>query len=292
MAKTITELLAAGQRTYSFEFFPPKDRSGLDQLMQAVEQLVPLQPDFVSVTYGANGSTRERTLSATRAIAARVPLTIVGHLTAVGQSVDELKATIDAYAAAGVRHILALRGDMPGGPSVPWEQHPHGLANATELVELVASRGPFCIGVAAFPDIHPAGNPTLDTEILIAKQLAGADFAITQFFFELKKYQALVARLRAAGSDLPVIPGLMPITRISQLSKFAELSGAALPDAVVSRLQAAAADDIAVRDVGAQIGLELAEQLLELPVPGLHFFTQNRSGVTREILATLLAGRR
>ncbi|MDR1355938.1 MAG: methylenetetrahydrofolate reductase [Propionibacteriaceae bacterium] len=289
---TIAELLSAGRRTYSFEFFPPKDQAGMKQLLTAVEQLVPLQPDFVSITYGANGSTRERTIAATRSIAERVPLTIMGHLTIAGQSTDEIKTAIDAYAAAGVRHILALRGDMPGGPNVRWQPHPQGLTNATELVELVLSRGAFCVGVAAFPDIHPSGSPELDVQLLLAKEQAGASFAITQFFFDVKRYQTLLSRLRAHGATLPVIPGLMPITRIAQLSKFAEFSGAALPTTVTSRLQAVASDDIAVRDMGAQIGLELAGSLLDAQAPGLHFFTQNRSSVTREILATLLAGRR
>ncbi|MDR0435166.1 MAG: methylenetetrahydrofolate reductase [Propionibacteriaceae bacterium] len=289
---TIADLLASGERSYSFEFFPPKDQAGIDQLTRAVEQLVPLRPDFVSVTYGANGSTRERTIAATRTIADRVPLTIMGHLTVAGQSGDEIKAAIDAYADAGVRHILALRGDMPGGPQVPFEPHPHGLSNATELVELVASRGPFCIGVAAFPDIHPSGGPELDVAILAAKEAAGASFAITQFFFDVSRYVALIQRLRERGSALPVVPGLQPITRIGQLKKFAELSGAALPVSVVSQLEAVSGDDIAVRDVGAQLGLELAQQLLAVGAPGLHFFTLNRSGVTREILATLLADRR
>ncbi|MDR0837555.1 MAG: methylenetetrahydrofolate reductase [Propionibacteriaceae bacterium] len=287
MSTTIADLLARGDHVFGFEFFPPKDEAGEAALAAAIDQLVPLAPQFVSVTYGASGSNKARTLAVTRQIAQRAPLTVMGHLTVTGQTRDELIAAIDAYADAGISHILGVRGDMPGGPSQPWEQVPGGLANATELVELIASRGPFCIGVAAFPDVHPNGSPELDVRILRDKQDAGASFAITQLFFDPTRYLALVERARASGCTLPVIPGIMPITRIGQLKRFAELSGAALPTSVTSRLNALADDPIAVRDEGAQIGLELSQTLLASGAPGLQFFTQNRSGVTREILATV-----
>jgi methylenetetrahydrofolate reductase (NADPH) len=284
---SISDLLATGKPTFSFEFFPPKDQAGIDQLARTIDELAPLRPDFVSVTYGANGSARDKTIDATRRIVGS-GIRVMGHLTAASQTRDELKATVDAYAEAGVRPILAVRGDMPGGPTVPWKFTPGVVSNATELVELVASRGDFCIGVGAFPDIHPAGSQELDVRLLLDKEAAGASFAITQLFFTPARYFELVARLRQAGSQLPVIPGLMPITKIGQLTKFAELSGAPLPEDVVNRLQAVADDPAEVNRVGTQIGIELATELLRGGAPGMHFYTQNRSVVTAEILSTLL----
>ena len=291
MKDSIAELLAAGRPTFSFEFFPPSDDAGMAQLVATAAQLRPLAPDFVSVTYGASGSSRERTIAATRRLAAETDFRIVGHLTCTGQTVDQLKAALDDYAAAGVRHILAVRGDAPDGPSAPWHPVPGGLGNATELVAFVRAQGDFEVGVGAFPDVHPAGSAELDARILADKQAAGASFAITQLFFTPGRYADLVARARAHGATLPIIAGLMPISRLGQMRRFAELSGAPIPDAIVERLTRLGDDQIAVRDEGAQIGLELAQQLLALGAPGLQFFTQNRSGVTREILAMLLARR-
>jgi methylenetetrahydrofolate reductase (NADPH) len=291
---TIAELLAGTHPTFSFEFFPPKTPAAMEQLVTTLDQLDVLRPDFVSVTYGANGSARDKTIEATQRITGRstldgTPRRVMGHLTAAGQTKDDLRAAIDAYAEVGINHILAVRGDMPGGPTVAWQQTPGGVANATELVELIASRGDFTIGVAAFPDIHPAGSPDLDVQLLMDKQNAGASFAITQLFFTPQRYFDLVDRLHSAGGSLPIIPGLMPVTRLSQTKTFAELSGAPLPQPFVDALEKVAADPVQVRDVGAQLGYELAVELLRGGAPGVHFFTQNRSGVAREILATLLA---
>ena len=291
MTDSIAGLIAGGRTTFSFEFFPPKDEAGMTQLVATAAQLEPLAPDFVSVTYGASGSSREHTIAATRRLAAETDFRIVGHLTCTGQTTDQLKAAIDDYAAAGVRHILAVRGDAPGGPSAPWHPVPGGLNNATELVAFVRSQGDFEVGVGAFPDVHPAGSAELDAQLLADKQAAGASFAITQLFFTPCRYVDLVARARTHGATLPIIAGLMPITRLGQMRRFAELSGAPIPDAIADRLERLGDDPIAVRDEGAQIGLELAQQLMAIGVPGLQFFTQNRSGVTREILATLLARR-
>ena len=291
VSPSIAALAAGDKPTFSFEFFPPHDAAGLDQLVATAAQLEPLQPDFVSVTYGASGTSREHTIAATRALATRTRLPIIGHLTCTGQTVAQLRAALDDYAAAGVHTILAVRGDAPGGPGAPWQPVMGGLANATELVSLIAGYGGFEIGVGAFPDGHPAGSFELDAKLLADKQAAGASFAITQLFFSVDRYTSLVRRSAEAGATLPIIAGLMPITRYSQVARFAELSGAPVPPAIVERLAAVSADAIAVRDEGAQIGLELAEALLGAGAPGLHFFTQNRSGVTREILATLLAHR-
>ena len=164
------------------------------------------------------------------------------------------------YAAAGIHHVLAIRGDMPGGPRVPWVAHPDGLKNATELVAMVRELGHFCVGVAAFPDAHPERNDfDLDAQVLVAKAQAGASFAITQLFFTADDYFALVARVRALGCDIPIIPGIMPITNVRQVSRFAELSGAALPTSVTDRINEVADDDDQVRRVGIRIGTELSK---------------------------------
>lgn len=288
--QTVGELLAsATSPTFSFEFFPPKDEAGQRLLTQTIADLEPLAPDWVSVTYGANGSSRQRTLDATMAIIQTTKLTVMGHLTCTGQSVDELKAVIDAYGDCGVHNILAIRGDMPGGPSVPWEPYPGGLANATELVELVRSRGDFCVGVAAFPDGHATSTPETDAQILLGKQQAGASFAVTQLFFDLGRYFELVGRARSAGCTVPIVPGIMPVTSVRQLGRFAEMSGADIPAKVAERLLAAPDDPELVRRTGSQIAAELCQRLLAGRAPGLHFFTQNRSVATREILAMLRA---
>lgn len=286
---TIAELLQTSTRPlFSFEFFPPRDEASGRQLWQAVRELESLGPDFVSVTYGASGSTRERTITATETIARQTTLRSVAHLTCASQSRDQLRRVVGAYAAAGVRHVLAIRGDMPGGPTESWVRHPDGLANATELVALVRELGDFCVGVGAFPDPHPqSADADLDARILVAKAQAGASFAITQLFFDAQSYFALVDRVRALGCDLPIIPGIMPITNVRQVTRFAELSGAALPSAVTSRIEAVAEDEDAVRRVGIEIGTELSEALLAGGAPGLHYYTQNRSRATREIYANL-----
>lgn len=286
---TIAELLAhGGAPTMSFEFFPPKDDAGTAQLVEAITALQPLHPDFVSVTYGATGSSRERTIDATKLITARTDALTMGHLTCVSQSTTELRGAVQAYAEAGVRHILAVRGDPPGGPTAPWQRHPEGLDNATELVQLVKESGDFCVGVGAFPDGHPEHHDVdLDARILAEKQQAGAEFAITQLFFDAEAYFRLVERVRAIGCTLPIIAGIMPVTTISQIERFAGFSGAPLPSAVVSRLHAVADDPAAVREVGVDIAVELCHTVLAGGAPGLQFFTQNRSRATAEILSAL-----
>ena len=287
--RTIADLLATGERpTMSFEFFPPRDDAGTGQLLDAIAGLDPLRPDFVSVTYGANGSTRARTIEATRLIRSRTRAIAMGHLTCVSQSVAELEGAITAYADAGISHILAVRGDPPGGPSAPWERHPDGLDHATELVRLVRQSGDFCIGVGAFPDGHPERfDLELDARVLAEKEQAGADFAVTQLFFDADAYFRLVDRVRSLGCGLPIVAGIMPVTVVSQIERFAALSGADLPAPVVARLRAVADDPSAVRQVGLEIAVELCDRLLAGGAPGLHFFTQNRSHATAEIVARL-----
>ncbi|MDR2974260.1 MAG: methylenetetrahydrofolate reductase [Propionibacteriaceae bacterium] len=286
---TIADLLARhGRPLCSFEFFPPKDDSGQEQLWHTVEALREVRPDFVSVTYGANGSQRERTVAATELLRQRTDFTVMGHLTCADQSRSQLVEVIDRYAAIGLNHILAIRGDMPGGPTVPWRAHPEGLRDATQLVELVLDQGDFCVGVAAFPDPHPSHHdPALDARILRDKWRAGASFAITQLFFDPESYFTLVDRVRSLDCPIPIIPGIMPITVISQVEKFAQLSGAVMPRAVIDRLDAVSGDPAAVRAVGVNIATDLSQRLLDGGAPGLHFFTQNRSRATRAIQENL-----
>ena len=288
-APTVAQLLEAAERPLvSFELFPASDAEQHRQLWTTIRELESLGPDFVSVTYGASGSTRERTVTATQQIAEQTTLRPMAHLTAASQSREALRHVVGAYASVGIRHVMAIRGDMPGGPTVPWEAHPDGLPNATELVSLVASLGDFCIGVAAFPDLHPqTRDADLDARLLVAKQRAGASFAITQLFFTAQHYFDLVARVRALGSDLPIIPGIMPVTRISQIERFADLSGAGLPTFVTDRLHDVAHDPALVRAAGVDLATTLSEELLAGGAPGLHFITMNRSPATREIYARL-----
>ncbi|MDQ4084880.1 MAG: methylenetetrahydrofolate reductase [NAD(P)H] [Actinomycetota bacterium] len=285
---TIGELVAGGERSFSFEFFPPKDDEGERALWQAIRELEPLQPTYVSVTYGAGGSTRDRTVRVTENIASDTTLTPVGHLTCVSQSAEELRSVIGAYAAAGVRNVLALRGDPPGGPGAEWVRHPEGLDHAVELVRMVRELGDFSVGVAAFPEKHPeAVTMEVDAEVLAAKAEAGADFAVTQFFFRPEDYFGLVERAAAHGCDIPIIPGIMPITNLKQIQRFAQLSGAEVPAEVVAHISRFEDDKAAVRAAGIELATRLCDDLLAGGAPGLHFYTLNRSKATREIYANL-----
>jgi methylenetetrahydrofolate reductase (NADPH) len=289
--QSVGTLLREGGRSFSFEFFPPKTDEGERQLWQAIRELEGIQPTFVSVTYGAGGSNRDRTVRITQRIAEETTLLPVGHLTCVGNSVAELRSVIGAYADAGVRNVLALRGDPPGGPGAPWEQHPQGLAHADELVRLLRSLGDFSVGVAAFPEVHPESESLdQDARVLAAKQEAGAEFAVTQLFFEASHYFDLVERARSHGCTIPILPGIMPLTNVSQIERFAVLSGTAFPDDLAARFHAIADDPAAVHALGVEAATALCQELLDGGAPGIHLFTLNRSTSAREIYTGLGLG--
>ena len=288
MSRTVRECLTEGRPTFSFEFFPPKDEAGERQLWTALRELEALRPTFVSVTYGAGGSTRDRTIRLTEGIAAQTTLTPMAHLTCVGHSRDELRSVIGSYAGAGVRNVLALRGDPPGGPGTAWTATPDGLTYATELIELVTSLGDFCVGAAAFPQGHrEAESVEQDAWVMKAKQDAGAEFAITELFFRVQDYFALRDRCAAVGVDIPVLPGIMPITSLPQILRMTELSGREVPSEVVDRVSRYDGDPAAVRAEGIAIATEMCDALLADGAPGLHFYTLNRSKATRQIYSGL-----
>lgn len=288
MQVSIGAALTGSHPTLSFEFFPPKTPKGFDSLWRAIRELEAAAPDFVSITYGAGGSTQERTLAVVHRVLAETDLLPVMHLTCVGAVRSQLVEIAQELLDAGITNVLALRGDPPDGPGGTWTETPGGLRYAADLVALLRQIGPFCIGVAAFPEGHPE-SPDLDQDVrrLAAKCRAGADFAITQFFFDVVQYRDLVDRLRAQGCDTPVIPGVLPVTNPAQTRRFAKLAGATIPPEVDERFRAVEHDPAAVHDVGVEVARDLARDLLALGAPGLHFYTLNRAAATMEVCAEL-----
>lgn len=286
--RTVREILAAGTTTFSFEFLPPKTAEDTARLWQTVRELESLRPDFVSVTYGAGGTTRDNTIAITEKIATDTTLLPVAHLTAVNHSVAELRTITGRLAAAGVVNVLALRGDPPGDVEGEWVRHPEGVEYAADLVKLVRGAGAFSVGVAAFPFKHPrSATVEDDTRWFVEKCRAGAEYAITQMFFEAEDYLRLRDRVVAAGCDVPIIAGLMPVTTMGTIERAPKLSGAPFPPALAAKFERVAADRKAVRALGIEEASALAQRLLDEGVPGLHFITFNRSTATRDVWANL-----
>ena len=275
--------------TVSVEFFPPKDDAGEARLWEASSALETIAPDFISVTYGAGGSTRDRTIQITKEITKRTGRDTVAHLTCVGSTKDELLKILSQYKGAGIKSILALRGDPVGGPAATWVTTDGGFDHADQLVELAISQGGFEVGVAAFPDGHPAssGNSEKDIDVLIRKEQLGATFATTQFFFESSKWETLVAKLSARGSNLPIIAGILPITNVKQLNRMAELGGTPIPGNISKLFNEISEDPDAVRKAGVELATKLCAELIALKVPGLHFYTMNTASATLEICTNL-----
>ena len=283
----IRSLFDQAQPVFSFEFFPPRTEAGERSLLRTIDNLRPLAPSFVSVTYGAGGTTREKTIEIVSRIKREQGLEAMAHLTCVGHSRDEIAAILDRLAAAGLENVLALRGDPPRGETA-FVRPANGFGHASELVAFIIERGyPFCLAGAGYPEGHPECRD-LDRDVahLRAKVAAGVEVIITQLFYDNRDYFAFVERARDAGITVPILPGIMPITNVPQIERIAGLCGARIPDDLRHRLQAAAGDD-AVFGVGVAHALAQCRDLLAGGAPGIHFYTLNQSPATAAILAEL-----
>jgi len=287
-APSIGELLRRGERCFSFEFFPPKDDEGERILWKSISELEPLRPTFVSVTYGAGGATRDRTVAITGRIARETSMLPMAHLTCVGHTTEEIRVILEQLSEAGVRNVLALRGDPVGGPGTPWTSTEGGVEYASELVEFIKSTTDAVVGVAAFPEGHrDAATLEEDALAMKAKYEAGAEFAVTEMVLRASDYFGLVERSREIGVDFPIVPGIMPILNYKSMHRMVELSGREMPEEVLARIEPLRDDPAALRAEGIRIATELCDTLLEGGAPGLHFYTLNRSKATREIYAAL-----
>jgi methylenetetrahydrofolate reductase (NADPH) len=282
MAK-ISDILARGGRTVSFEFFPPKTPDAEATLEQTLLDLEPLNPSYVSVTYGAGGTTRERTHDIVARINRETTMTAMAHLTCAAHTREQLVEIVTRYRDAGIENILALAGDPPKDLDLPESE----LLYAIELVHLIRGIGDFCIGVAAHPEPHPRSPSVESDRRHTAAKIDAADFAITQFFFEARHYFDLVDSVRELGVDKPIIPGIMPVTSIAGTKRMAEMQGSEFPEWLMSKLRAVEDDPEAVRRVGIAEATNLCRELLAGGAPGLHFYTLNRSTATREIYGNL-----
>jgi methylenetetrahydrofolate reductase (NADPH) len=287
----IDEILEERRPVFSFEFFPPKSDEGMENLWRAASELKHDEPAFVSVTYGAGGSTRERTITIVKRIKQELGLEAMAHFTCVDATVDDLRATLDQMREAGIENVLALRGDPPKGAE-EWTATEGGLTYSTELIRLIEAEYDFTIGAACFPEVHPAATD-IDSDIgfLKKKVEAGAKFLITQLFFDNELYFDFVERARAAGIDVPIIPGVMPVTNFSQIKRFTEMCGATIPSHLECELEARQHDPDAVRDLGVAYATLQCSELLARGAPGIHFYVLNRAPVARSVLAALRAAR-
>ena len=284
----IDDILAgADEPVFSFEFFPPKTEEGERNLRTALEQLAPLAPSFVSVTYGAGGSTRTRTIEITKWIKQELGVEAMAHLSCVGTTRDELRAILDEVQSAGIDNVLALRGDPPQGET-EWRPHPGGLQFSTELAALIGEHYDFCVGAACFPEVHPeAPDMAHDLRFLREKIGAGARFLITQLFFDNELYFDFVAEARAADIDVPIVPGIIPITNVEQIKRFTSGCGASIPTPLREQLDLRADDPAAALELGVAYATAQCADLLARGAPGIHFYTLNKSPATRAILSAL-----
>jgi len=281
------KLATADEPVFSFEFFPPKTDEGEQNLRAALSALRELEPDFVSVTYGAAGSTRGLTLELTKWIKQELGIEAMAHLSCVGATRDELCVILDSLADAGIENVLALRGDPPRGQT-EWQPHPGGLRYSSDLVGLIAERYPMSIGGACFPEVHPeAVDLASDLHFLKRKVEAGASFLITQVFLDNDAYFRFVEEARAAGIDVPIIPGIMPITDVAQIKTITGMCGASIPETLLRQLEARAPFAGEVLQLGVSYATLQCAELLARGAPGIHFYTLNRSPATRAILAAL-----
>jgi methylenetetrahydrofolate reductase (NADPH) len=285
----IGEALASGQPSFSFEFFPPKTPAATDALYVTIAELEPLQPTFVSVTYGAGGSTRDLTIDLVARLRRDTSLVPMAHLTCVGSHRDEIAGVLDRLAAAGIENIMALRGDPPRG-ATSFERPAGGFGYAAELIRFIRAGHHFCIGAAGYPEVHPeAVSAEADLANLAAKADAGADFVVTQLFFDNQCYFDFVRRARQAGLTAPIVPGIMPILNVAQIERFTSMCGATIPIALRERLEACR-DDLDVIDTGIAYAIEQCRDLLANGAPGIHFYTLNKSRSTSTIMQALARG--
>jgi methylenetetrahydrofolate reductase (NADPH) len=280
-------LVSADEPVFSFEFFPPRTDDGWRNLREALESLAVLEPDFASVTYGAAGSTRDRTLEVTKWLKQGLGIEAMAHLSCVGASREELFQILDGIVEAGIENVLALRGDPPRGET-KWRAHPGGLKYSTELAALISGRYPLGIGAACFPEVHPEA-PDLGHDLRFLKQKVdnGVSFLITQLFFDNELYFTFVDEARAAGIDVPIIPGIMPITDVKQIKTITGMCGASIPPALLAQLEIRTGDSDAVLELGVSYATLQCAELLARGAPGIHFYTLNRSPATRAILSAL-----
>jgi len=284
----ISDALATQRPFFSFEFFPPKDDDGSSRLFQTIEALEPLRPAFVSITYGAGGSTRARTVALAKEIQRHIGLTVVAHVTCVGATRAELRALFDDIARAGIENVLALRGDAPNGAS--FEAPAGGFSHAADLIAMLRRNYGFCIGAACYPEKHPeAASFDEDLRFLKLKADAGAEFLVSQLFFDNAHFFEFERRARAVGVELPILPGIMPITNFDQIQRFVAMCGASIPPKLHVEMEARKGDVKAVEDLGVAYASMQALGLLQAGVPGVHFYTLNRSPATRAIVSSLLA---
>jgi methylenetetrahydrofolate reductase (NADPH) len=284
----IAEALATQRPFFSFEFFPPKDEVGSRRLFETIEALVPLRPAFVSITYGAGGSTRTRTVELAKQIQNEIGLTVMAHATCMGATRAELRDLFDELARAGVQNVLALRGDPPkdGTPALA----PGGFAHADELIAMIASAYDFSIGAACHPEKHlEAPSMNADIENCKRKVDAGAEFLVSQLFFDNDAFFAFVERARQAGIGVPILPGVMPITNYEQIERFTAMCGASIPAKLRVELDARRGDLVAVENLGVAYASMQSIDLLRRGAPGIHFYTLNKSPATRAIVSSLLA---